>query len=188
MSHEKDSLLNQAMSLHRDASALLTKSNLISVLEEFGQIYMTGSFHHGLMTNPDIDLYLTSPHASREQAKEVLNRLIDQGFWNAYFFGDWVRFRVPDLPEGYYIGLKHTFHRKRWKVDIWSLPCVPEEQVQLNRMLENSLTDTNRLLILEIKQWRDTSKLDISSTLIYEAVLSGRAKDIESFQKMIRLT
>jgi hypothetical protein len=47
----------------------------------------------------------------------------------------------------------------------------------------NNLTDEERLLILSCKEYRNGSKLPITGQEIYDAVLGGRWKSIEDFEK-----
>ena len=48
------------------------------------------------------------------------------------------------------------------------------------------LTAEQRATILQIKHWRrEANLLSFPSKLIYDAVLTGRAHDVESFQRLI---
>jgi hypothetical protein len=49
------------------------------------------------------------------------------------------------------------------------------------------LKDEQREAILDIKRWRDVEGHLIGSTQIYDAVLSGQAKDLASFKQLIAL-
>ena len=171
--------------LQCDADALLQTSGLIPLLQRYGPVLIQGSYRYRLMTVPDIDLYVIGPYAGRPQAKEILCELIDQGFWNAFLFGDWVQFQHEGFPSGFYVGLKRTFRDRRWKVDIWNLVELPPD-VPLFAEAMSSLTDEQRETILQIKHWRDIEARKIPSKLIYDAVLHGETHDVESFKRTIR--
>ena len=183
MTNAKDMTEGSAQ-LQGDADSLLASSGLVPLLKEFGHVTFQGSYLYRLMTVPDIDIYVTSPRAGREQARTILLRLIDQAFWNAFFFGDWVQFHHEGLPTGFYLGLKHTFRDKRWKIDIWNLPEVPLDSVAFNRAM-SALSKEQRQVVLQIKEWRDSAAPKVSSKMIYDAVLQGKARDVSSFQKMM---
>jgi hypothetical protein len=177
-------IVERASKLQADADALLASSGLVALLKEFGHVTFQGSYLYRLMTVPDIDICVTSPQAGREQARAILLRLIDQRFWNAFFFGDWVQFHHEGFPTGFYIGLKHTFRDKRWKIDIWNLPEVPPDSEAFERAM-SSLSHEQRRIILEIKEWRDSAAPKVPSKAIYDAVLHGKACDVSAFQKMM---
>lgn len=180
MIEDQVDLIAQADRLHEQATALLEESDLIATLGRFGAVQPTGSFRHRLMLQPDIDLYLINSDAGRRHAKEVLNHLIDQSWWNSYHFGDWVSFRHLQLPEGYYLGLKHTFLELRWKVDIWDLPRIPEQVAAFGEELDAHLRAAGRQPILDLKRFRDTVHLPVSSKQIYDWVLAGTVHSRET--------
>ena len=172
--------------LQDDAEALIEESGLITLLETFGKVSVQGSYRYRLMTIPDIDIYVIGPETGRSHAKALLSTLIDQGFWNAFMFGDWVHFDREEFPSGYYIGLKRTFRCRRWKVDIWDLVEEPAGNSEFAERMSH-LEDEEREAILNIKRWRDAEGYRIGSKQIYDAVLSGQAKDLLSFKRLIAL-
>ena len=186
MNREPGGLVAIADVLQKDADALLEASGLVQLLASFGRVYRTGSYRYHLMFVPDIDLYVISPDAGKQQATSILNKLIEQGFWNAFLFGDWVQFRHKGFPEGYYVGLKRTFRQRRWKIDIWNLPTVPQELLHYDQWVTDHLSHDKKLLILEIKRWREASGREVPSKLIYDFVLSGRVNSLESFKALLQ--
>ena len=178
-----DSLVAESERWRAMADALLAESQLLPFLREWGEVYFTGSYRYGLLLSADIDLYLLHPQAGQEQAVSILNALIEQGYWNVYFYGDWVNFRASDMPLGHYIGLKRNFGGVRWKVDIWNTPQVKSTYLEYNEWLERTLTPATRELILAIKQANIRYKWDLPGVTIYDAVLTNQVASLEAFRQ-----
>jgi len=177
-----ESVISESKRWQKSAEKLLEESKLLPFLREHGEVYFTGSFRYGLLLSGDIDLYLLHPQAGKEQTLSVLMALIEQSYWNVYFFGDWVNFRAPDMPIGYYIGLKRDFAGARWKVDIWNAPNVESSYIEYNAWIEQSLTPARREMILAIKKANIQYKWDLPSVTIYDAVLSGKVNNVDEFR------
>jgi hypothetical protein len=178
-----ESLLSESIRWQEIAKELLEESRLLPFLKERGEVYFTGSYRYGLLMSPDIDIYILHPQAGKEQTLSMLMALIEQGYWNVYFYGDWVNFRAADMPLGYYIGLKRDFSGARWKVDIWNVPKVESTYLEYNEWIERSLTPATREIILAIKKANIQNKWDLPSITIYNAVLNGKVKTVEELQR-----
>lgn len=168
-----NTLESQASHLKKDGALLMNKSRLLELLGCFGKVHTTGSYTYDLMLDPDIDIYLELQDPSRESAKAILNALIDQGFWNGYKFFDWKKFRRPQFPKGYYLGLKNDWKDKRWKIDIWLFKRIPKKFLALEKQLL-AIDKKTRLEILKQKDQRTKKHLKKSSYEIYKEIL-GRA-------------
>jgi hypothetical protein len=179
---EMELLVSESLRWQETANELLEQSGLLSFLKERGEVYFTGSYRYGLLMSADIDLYLLHPQAGKEQALSVLMALIEQGYWNVYLYGDWVKFRAPDMPIGYYVGLKRDFAGARWKIDIWNTPQVAPNSLKYNAWIEKSLTPETRKIILAIKKANVLHKWNISGVTIYDAVLTDKVNNVEAFQ------
>lgn len=177
-----ESLASESNHWQQTANQLLEQSGLLSFLKQRGEVYFTGSYRYGLIMSADIDLYLIHPKAGKDQSLAILHALIEQEFWNVYMYGDWVQFQSPEMPVGYYVGLKRDFANARWKVDIWNLPEVPPKLREYNEWIMRSLTPEKRELILVIKKANIRQKWDVSSVTIYDAVLTGKVKSVEEFR------
>lgn len=177
-----ESLLSETIRWQEIAKELLEESTLLSFLKERGEVYFTGSYRYGLLMSADIDIYVLHPQAGKEQTLSMLMALIDQGYWNVYFYGDWVNFRADDMPLGHYIGLKRDFSGARWKVDIWNVSKVESSYLEYNEWIERSLTSEKREIILAIKKANIENKWNLSSVTVYNAVLAGKVSNIEEFR------
>lgn len=170
--------------MQQDADALLAESELIPRLRKYGHVTVVGSYSYQLMTVRDIDVYVIDSQAGRDQAKDILCDLIDQAYWRSFLFGDWIQFQHDGFPCGIYIGLKRRFRGELWKVDIWNMTDISSDLVSFNDAM-SKLTETQRTTIMHIKHWRNSSAQNISSKLIYDAVLQERAHDVESFKLLL---
>jgi len=182
-SEPMESLISESIQWQEIAEELLKESRLLPFLRKRGEVYFTGSYRYGLLMSADIDLYLLHPQAGKEQTLSMLMDLIGQGYWNVYFYGDWVNFRAPDMPVGYYIGLKRDFAGARWKVDIWNTPKVESTFIEYNSWIERSLTPATREIILAIKKANIHYKWDLPGVTVYNAVLTGKVNNVDEFRR-----
>jgi hypothetical protein len=104
---------------------------------------------------------------------ELLNTLIIQNYFDGFLFYDFViNMKRDGFPEGYYIGLKiKNYQGRQWIMDIWFLK--EENDKKLTEYHKELLTERNRRVILELKQYKKQSphKKKILSIDIYDAVL-----------------
>jgi hypothetical protein len=174
-------LVNRANRLRKQANLLLRKSKLLDLLGAYGEVSVTGSYRLNLMTTADLDIHVVNPKTRKALVREVLDKLIEQNFFDGYHFHDWVshirsgrRVFGDNIQKGYYIALKTIFQGKRWKIDIWFLNEPNRNVARLMKTLEDNMTDKMRFTILGLKQLRDKLNLDIASSLIYEGVVKKR--------------
>ena len=163
---------------------MLAASGLIQCLAQHGIVTVSGSYKYHLMTVPDIDIYITDPRAGRDQGKSIVCDLIDQGFWREFALEDWVQFQHPGFPSGIYIGLKRTFRDRLWKVNIWNVVDIPPDALRIDKAV-SGISEDQRTAIVRIKLWRDSNAGKVPSKSIYDAVLEGKANDVESFRRVI---
>lgn len=178
--HNDDNIYcRTAKKLKDEGQQLLSSTGLVSVLNQYGRTFYTGSFALNLMAWPDIDLYLvpTKGPLTRPQLSCLLSELSSlenllqikvemPGMHNKNF-----------LPKGIYIGVKLQYGNWRlpWKFDIWIVgeAFVNEKESWLNNTLEK-LNPVNRAVILEQKHRFITAAgrtPSFSGYYIYEAVL-----------------
>lgn len=167
----------------QQADQLLAKSKILDVLKKYGQPEFTGSYLYDLMTTGDIDLYLITKDDTHTVAKNLLQDLVETGWWNGYMLYDWVHWHRDYMLDSYYVGTKIDFADSRWKVDIWVLNEFPAEQKAYNAKLAAQLTPENRQQILAIKQSRDKNRWEVDGKTIYNAVLEHNITTPESFQR-----
>jgi len=178
-------LLDESKRWRGEADSLLTDSKLLEILKSLGKVCFTGSYEYDLMLGPDIDFLLVNqdPEAT---AINLLDRLIDQRFWNGYKFYDWKNFEMPkhpDYPKAFYVGTKRTYNEHRWKTDIWIVDKFPENID--NDWIKEGVEGDNKLKILDFKKIRNDNNLSISSYEIYDAVINKNVSSFEDLKKQI---
>jgi len=178
-----DTVLEQADEWQEAARRLLADSSLLQSLDKFGQVEIVGSYKYGLMMSGDIDLYLIVAKPSKGLAKEVVNHLIDENWWQSVEYADWLNFRYPAferLPKAYYIRLKTSTDKGRWKIDIWILDPEQFEEVS-QKQIANNVSQNQKLAILKLKEARNNKLIEADAQKIYEAVINRGINTVEEF-------
>ena len=179
-------LLNISYNWKEKANKLLQEKDLVNDLSSFGAVHFTGSYSYNLMTRGDIDMVVSrEQNYSASEVVEILKELYLKRKFKSYFIlGDWDNPKKGnEFPNGHYIGLKDKVGTDRWKFDIWFLSN--EEYARRNNNLELlSIDGIQKELILECKQYRDESNLEVSSQQIYDLVVRGICSSLEDFKKL----
>ncbi len=119
------SLIEESKRWHDDATALIKSSNIIKLLEQFGEVSLTGSYAYNLMLDSDIDFFVGNKNPTRKLADDIAVELIRCGYWNSIMFCDW----PTNEPPGPYFCVKRDFRGYRWKVDI--IMTTPDKIAEL---------------------------------------------------------
>ena len=170
----------------KEADRLLKETGLIEFLSEFGEVHLTGAYSYGLMMHGDVDIYVVRDKGySIEKVFEIFEKLYFKNVFRSYFIGgDWDDPRKGnEFPNGYYVGLKQKVGAERWKFDIWFISKNEFDILESKDILKNKvLTDEQKKLILECKQYRKDHKLSVGSQAIYDLVMNGQYKSLEDFK------
>jgi len=170
----------------KEADRLLKETGLIEFLSEFGTVYLSGAYSCGLMMHGDVDMYVVRDRKySIEEVFEIFKKLYFKNIFRSYFIGgDWDDPRKGnEFPNGYYVGLKQKVGDERWKFDIWFITKNEFKTLEGKDILKNKvLTDEQKQLILECKQYRNNHKLSVESQTIYDSVMNGQCKSLEDFK------
>lgn len=167
-----------------EADQLLKESELIPLLEQFGEVIITGSYKHDLMITPDLDLYVITKKDTFKTASEINSKMVQQQKWNGYMLFDWHQFRKPYFPDSYYVGAQTPFAGNVWRVDIWVLNELTQNIVDFNTWISQNFKEVHRITILKIKNERDIQNSKISSYEIYKAVIENNAKNLSDVIKI----
>ncbi len=160
------------------ADNFLGESKLLSVLEKNGRIEFEGAYAGNVMLHGDIDIKVIGPKDyGNDEIFKVLKDIHDtcgDHIRSLFIKADWDDPRFgQQYPYGKYIGLKTLLNGDRGKVDIW---FISETETARERNVLDiarvQLSESQRLQILECKQYRKEHNLKISGQEIYEAVLN----------------
>ena len=173
------------------ARSFLESSKLLSVLEKYGRIEFEGAYAGNVMIHGDVDIkVIRETDYTQDEVFTILRDIHDtcsDNIRSLFIKADWDDPRFgQQYPYGKYIGLKTTLNDERRKFDIW---FISEGENNRDRgkldISKTSLTDEQRLKILEFKQYRKEHALKVSGQKIYEAVLEKDFTDPELFFKNI---
>jgi hypothetical protein len=168
----------------------LNDSGLISILERYGRVEFEGAFAGNVMLHGDVDMKVVKEDDFTNDdifklAREVYD--ICSNIRSVFVKADWDDPRLgQQFPIGKYLGLKTYLNEERWKFDIWLIS--EEEHAKVRTSLDiskMSLTEEQRMKILEFKKYRKDNNLKISGQEIYEAVLEKGITEPKLFFKEI---
>ncbi len=164
-------LLDLSASLHRDATALLKKTDLLKKLSKYGEVVLSGSYILDLMMDGDIDLFIVNEDFDKPKSVKILSELIAQGDFNGYLYYDWSQRRRAGFPQGFYLGLKTDFRGRKWKVDVWLVNKAFAPTKRLMKMVRENLDEKNKKEILRLKYQAKIKNSGQRSSEIYRQVL-----------------
>lgn len=156
-----------------EAQDILGQTQLLDFLKEFGEVKIIGSYALDIMVARDIDIYVINKDFTKESVVDIYQQLIFKNDFKGYIFYDYVNRTKDIFPTGYYVGLKHRFFDKKWKVDIWFLNEPDKKSFDMMEKLEN-ISEEKRELVLELKYYNHMNNLDVPSYIIYNGVLKNQ--------------
>lgn len=176
--------------LRMEADALLARTGVIPILQEFGQPHVSGSYSLQLMTWRDLDIYLEMSVLDAVRFLELGRRLGEALLPRKLSFTDHLNFPTTEAVSGLYWGVQTDVPaRGGWKIDLWAVsPTVCAERLAHCEAIRSRLTAPARLAILSIKdevcrlpEYRKT----ITSQHVYDAVLEGGARSLADFRRLL---
>lgn len=183
MGNNQQTLLSRSTSIQREANEFL-QQELSDLLDKYGEVFVGGSYFYDLMVWRDLDIYMKAPtitiHEFFQLGAEITER---SAAVKSYFTNN-----RGQNPNGLYWGIRLGDTRAgAWKLDIWAVD-EPDYQrhVDYAQTIRQRLTSETRALILQIKDayWQSAAyRNQITSHVIYEAVLDQKVKSLEEFQQ-----
>ena len=166
-------LLTYSKKMHSVADQILDSSNLLKILEKYGEVLLHGSYPLDVMYGPDIDIVVASKDI-QVSSRKALDEILDLSYFQKVEYGDFVKFPRANRPNGYILVLKTTIEEIKWEVEVWFLENIQSEKTNFE-FLRDKISEDNRIKILEAKQERETqgiTKHKLSSHELYKKVLS----------------
>jgi hypothetical protein len=178
-------LLARARDLHSEATDLLRTGGLLSAIEAFGDVRVGGSWALGLMTRPEIDLYLkldnerdTARFFAVGAALVASYRVVRAAYSNHFTRG------LPGFASGLFWGVSIDYADRRWKVDLWGEGPEPfaEHQAAFDVLAQalRNVAPENVLGLKEAYREGDGYRDGVTGLSIYRAALAG-ARDVDGF-------
>ncbi len=175
----------------RDEADRLLDSGLRKILNDYGELYVIGSYALGLMVWRDLDLHIVQPAINKKRFFDLGERIADLLSPHRMHYRDETIAATQGLPRGLYWGVYLGDERDgAWKIDIWITDADAFEATRVyGERVRERLTDSTRSTILQIKSecWRHPQyRRTFASGDIYAAVLDHGVADIDEFWRFLR--
>ncbi len=185
-------IVEYSRQLRREATALLDKEGLLSMLKAVGTTQVIGSYASDTMTWPDIDISMNLPQAQNVELFFELARRIATKFeiTEMSYLNHYIR-NLPESNYGLYWGIQLRYAGTEWKVDLWGYND-PDYQTRIAEANElfHKLQQADRLAILRIKyvicQQPEYPGNVYNSMAIYRAVLEDKVESVDGFNAWLK--
>lgn len=185
--YDKD-LFARQKNLQDEGQQFLLHTQLLKVLEKYGDLLIEGSYAYGTMVDRDIDIrvILATGKPDKQYRNEVISSLLeiqDIGRLNIVDMANFV-WAKDQKAIGIWLGPRIMFENNMWNVDIW---LFDYENGHKNLDIYNKMmkiSDDERRTILEIKvHCLDNNQKQKGSTSvdIYRAVLDEGIKTADEY-------
>ena len=174
--------------LRHEASELLDKEGLLSMLNAFGTTQVIGSYTLDTMTWPDIDISMNLPDEQNVERFFELGKRIATKFQitKMSYSNHFIR-NFPGYDHGLYWGIQLRYAEREWKVDLWGYGDTDyQKHIAEFDALHQRLQQADRTAILRIKhvicQHPDYRGNVYNSMAIYRAVLEDKVESVDEFK------
>lgn len=180
-------LIKEEEELRKKVDNILYQKGLFNLLQEYGEVNITGSYILKTMHKKDIDISLYNPNLSVAKFYELGGKIAEilkpQG---GFYRNTKVQFIKNRPPESLYWG----FQFGEWKMDLWVIPKEHlDESIEYSDKILENMTEEKRELILEIKQKASSNyNKKYSSRELYSAVFKEEIKSVEEFKIFLKNT
>jgi hypothetical protein len=181
-----EELITHSDNLNKKAKKLVESFPFRELAEKhFGNITYTGSFVFNCMMDADIDSNIILKPLDKSRVISFANDLVDIKECRKVILYNRIYEKIPY----FIINIERfTFMDESWVLTFF----IQEEDFQgaiaRNNDLLSLITPENREILLELKDWRikNNLKADISSVMLYDAVLHNGIVDVEQFKNYIK--
>ena len=174
--------------LRREATELLDKEGLLSMLKAVGTTQVIGSYALDTMTWPDIDISMNLPDAQNVEVFFELAKSIATKFeiTKMSYSNHNIR-NFPGFDHGLYWGILLRYAGREWKVDLWGYNDTDyQRHITEANELSCQLQQADHLAILRIKhvicQHPEYRGNVYNSMAIYRAVLEDKVESVDAFK------
>ena len=174
--------------LRQEASELLNKEGLLSMLNAFGTTQVIGSYTLDTMTWPDIDISMNlSDEQNVERFFELGKRIATKFQITKMSYSNHFIRNFPGFDHGLYWGIQLRYAKREWKVDLWGYGDTDyQKHIAESDALHQRLQQADRTAILRIKhvicQHPDYRGNIYNSMAIYRAVLEDKVESVDEFK------
>jgi hypothetical protein len=169
----------------------LLDGGLRSLLADYGEVHVIGSYALRLMTWRDLDIHVVPQGLDKRRFFNLGAGIATLLKPHRMHFRDETEVATPGLPRGFYWGVYLTDEPYgAWKIDVWAeeAAAFAATRAYADRIAAR-LSESNRSYILEIKAavWSDPEyRRGFTSSDIYSAVLDHGVTDVEGFRAFLK--
>lgn len=185
-------IVEYARQLRQEATALLDKEGLLSMLKAVGTTQVIGSYALDTMTWPDIDISMNLPQAQNvELFFELAQRIATKFEITKMSYSNHYIRNFPGFDHGLYWGIQLRYAGTEWKVDLWGYNDTDyQRHIAEANELFCQLQQADRLAILRIKyvicQQPEYRGNVYNSMAIYRAVLEDKVESVDGFNAWLK--
>lgn len=190
-------LLEKAQGMKDEVDKILSESELVEILSQYGEVKIGGSYALDLMLRPDIDIFVITDKHDWEKVLKVTTDLMTKRYFREVCFVNWVDFdgnTKKDFMKGYYFQPLVQIGESFWKIDLWLTTkeyYKPEKFTdRFQTLLDKETDNAKRITIMEIKEaMREGKKYrgNVNGKMIYEAVLENGVKSVDDFERFAKI-
>lgn len=187
-------IIKHSRHLRQEASELLNKEGLLSILNAFGTTQVIGSYSLDTMTWPDIDISMNLPDEQNVERFFELGKRIATKFQitKMSYSNHFIR-NFPGFDHGLYWGIQLRYAEREWKLDLWGYGDTDyQKHIAESDVLHRQLQQADRAAILRIKhvicQNPDYRGNVYNSMAIYRAVLEDKVESVDEFKAWLEKT
>ena len=184
-------LIEHSRSLREEASKLLNKDSLLTLLTSYGTTRVIGSYTLDTMTWRDIDISMVLPEKQdvglffEIGAKIAMKFQITKMSYSNHYIRNF-----PGFDHGLYWGTQLLYNEQEWKVDLWGYGETDFNSHMVDfDLLHKEIQCADRTAILRIKHaidQRSDYRGDVyNSMAVYRAVVSDKVTTLEDFNRWI---
>ena len=185
-------IVEYSRQLRQEATALLDKEGLLSMLKAVGTTQVIGSYALDTMTWPDIDISMNLPQAQNvELFFELAQRIATKFEITKMSYSNHYIRNFPGFDHGLYWGIQLRYAGTEWKVDLWGYNDTDyQRHIAEANELFCQLQQADRLAILRIKyvicQQPESRGNVYNSMAIYRAVLEDKVESVDGFNAWLK--
>jgi hypothetical protein len=142
-----------SVEIKQEADRLLDETNLHTLLQQFGEVILGGSYSYDLMVDPDLDFGLAVEAISPEVRAKVAETFAGQPWAHKVKLADTTNFESQTetgMPKGLYMGLCIPFSGRYWNIDVWFMVAEHVGKDPLAKRMEEA-TEEQKAVMLQIK-------------------------------------
>lgn len=178
-------LLKREEELRKEVDGILYEKGLYNLLENYGEVQLTGSYILKTMYKKDLDISIYNPDLSVTEFYELGGKLAELlEPHGVHYRNTRVKF-VENRPlEALYWGMEFD----EWKMDLWLITREHfDGALEYCGNIIKNMTDEKRKLILEIKNMASENyNRKYSSKELYAAIFKEDIKSIEEFNRYLQ--